>query len=241
MRLLDLRRLATLAALAAGAGACQRSLDAARPEVPAETAVATGARDGGSASEIGEPPAASATSAVIAEPAPSLPRTTGVSGLITFVVPDGASVHEIFAAQGGQYLKTDVYVSGPCPGDDDWSRGACVLVALERRDGPGWKTLAEATHDWNESGDGARNDLGEGVTAAGVFYAVRSFEVRTGFTSHGKSIHRMQTVSRVYANLDVGRAGHVTCTGYLEREVVTARDPVIQTLLDICTSMRRAP
>jgi len=189
------------------------------------------------AAAVAEPRAQSVASAVATA---ALPRQTGVSGLISFALPEGASAHEIFAAQGGQYLKTDAYVSGPCPGNDAWSRSACVSVAFERRDGPGWKTLAEATGFWDGGGGDERRKLGEGVTDAGVLYAVRSFSVRVGFSSDGDSIHRDIRVSRVHAGLSVGDGGHVTCTGYLERDVKTLEDPQIQTLLAICTSMRRA-
>ncbi len=155
------------------------------------------------------------------------------------MLPAGAGAHDIFAAEGGQYLKTDVYVSGPCPGADEWARHACTLVALERRDGPGWTTLAEAASYWDFA-EGERRDSGAGVTEAGIFYAIRSFQVRTGFTSDGDTIHRWETVSRVHAELGVGARGHVVCTGYLERAAESAEDPDIQALLGICTSMRRA-
>ena len=183
---------------------------------------------------------------------PILPDTTGwrweVARGITFALPAGASAHEIFAAEGGEYLDTRVYVSGPCPGNDEWTRSACVSVTFKRVDGHGWKTLAEATENWDRAstsvgfgGSSAGTNLGGGVTAAGGFYAIRSFDVRVGFAAgRGTTIHRYVSVSRVYADVDLGD-GHVTCTGYLERKAEKAEDPEIQVLLGICTSMRRAP
>jgi hypothetical protein len=96
-------------------------------------------------------------------------------------------------------------------------------------------TLDDALRSWDSRSN--VGSFGQGTTAAGVFYALRSFEVRVGVPGR-PGLHRIQTVSRVFALLPLDSQKHVECTGYIEHEVDSASDPNMQIARDICTSMR---
>jgi hypothetical protein len=174
---------------------------------------------------------------------PKAPRPS-----VEIALPLGESIHEFFRLSDNTVLvdKSAVYVSGSCPGTDEWSRRSCVSVLFERVHAPPWKTLSEATAAWDKASmshedDGTKpgTNLGGGVTPAGAFYAVRSFKVRMGFVgAPGQTVHYYGGVSRVYATLALDDASFVSCTGYIEHEVKTPEDPSLQSVLKVCTSMR---
>jgi hypothetical protein len=231
------RRIAALAFVLAGCPP-HRSADTSASK-PAEASNVRGAPSDSGVASTGAPDARVAT-------APSADNV--VAKLVDVDMPASARTEELRSVDGNKYLGTMIYVSGPCPGVDDWTRRACVSVKLEAFDRPGWKTLAEAMAFWNRASESTGFDgrtpgrsLGEGMTRAGVFYAVRSFQVRMGFSGiAGETIHQYEPIARVYADLTIG-SGHVECTGYYEHGVDTPDDPTIKTLVDICTSMRRRP
>jgi hypothetical protein len=182
-------------------------------------------KSSGSAMEAREPDGAMEAT----EPAPEDDEITGGTTIpvgswgITITIPKGASSqHEAKAERHTIDLSAD------------------VSVTLHKVNLPAPTSLAEAAKGWN-SDDDSKN-LGEGVTPNGVFYGVRTFQVRVGVPNlpRGRHLHALKQVSRVYAVLALDQGSRVTCTGYVERGVVTARDPDIKAVRAICMSMRKA-
>ena len=80
--------------------------------------------------------------------------------------------------------------------------------------------------------------LGEGTTPRGAFYLMRSFEVRVGFSSGGRSVHTFKPITRVYAALPLDAGAVLECTGYIEHGVESQDDPTLRAVRDVCSSMR---
>ncbi len=116
-----------------------------------------------------------------------------------------------------------------------------VLVILEHVARP-----APASLDAAVASLGTQRDLVEhaaAVTSAGVLYAIRTFDVRTGRrTAEGANLHYWIPITRVHAWLPLDAGHHVRCTGYLEHGVTSLADsPSLQALAAVCLSMRVAP
>lgn len=135
----------------------------------------------------------------------------------------------------------EVYLSPGCPGNDEWSRGACVSVTLANIHAAAPASLSDAKKEWDTDvasmtygAPTAAESLGEGVTSSGVYYAIRKFEVRVGFSSKGTTVHTWKSVSRVFGLLPVSADRHVRCTGYVESG---GNEASIRSALNVCTSM----
>lgn len=153
-------------------------------------------------------------------PAVGLTAPVGTWGIAITVPPSARSEHEAHADRHNVYLSQS------------------VSVTLSRIKVPAPASLAEAAKFWNQ--DKNSKNLGEGVTPSGVFYGVRTFEVRVGVPSMpGEHLHTWKKVSRVYAVIALEPASHVECTGYVEHGVEAADHPDIQAVRAICLSMRK--
>ncbi len=94
-----------------------------------------------------------------------------------------------------------------------------------------------------ENDDAAALDVGDNVQLltqgkrAPASYRAVSFEVRVGFRSGDRNIHRIQRVSRVYAVVPLDAGHHLRCTGYLEYDAKDSAE--LDRVIDVCASLRR--
>ncbi len=198
------------AALAIVLAACSREARMKPAPGPATPVVSTDA----AVIAVAAPDAAPPDAAVAMTP-------IGAWGVL-LAVPDGAtSNHEAAAERHTLRLATG------------------EIIELHRPAIAGPKTYAEAARQFDFGDDLAK--WGDGTTAAGAFWALRTFEVREGFEGmKGQTVHHLTRVSRAFAILPIDDQHHVRCTGFLERDVDSADDPVLQRLAKVCSSLRRA-
>lgn len=115
--------------------------------------------------------------------------------------------------------------------------GAQLIVELQFVGQPAPRSVAELQAAWGMPGS---DELGRGDPQDGVRHIAVAFQVRIGFEGMpGQIIHTFKRVARVHAVLPLDAESHVSCTGYIERDVTSNADPDLERVRSICLSMRK--
>lgn len=152
---------------------------------------------------------------------PALPDATVLDdlGIAVVLPPDAGHDHQV---------KTRRHVVTLAPH---------LIVELQSVGQPAPRSVAELQAAW---GVPDSDELGRGDLPDGGRHIALAFEVRIGFEGMpGQTIHTFKRVARVYAVLPLGAESHVSCTGYIERDVTSNADPDLERVRSICLSMRK--